>query len=189
MHISLLPPLFDFLMSFLQISPQLIKVKQNSDFRSRGGVMGDKKKCRESIYALCNWSVLNPYTDAKSPPLSRHNRWQDSKLSSGSKVRFARVSGVSSIDLPGTKMRWRRSLLQYSLPGEFPCVSSAKQLGAEGTEPCATLWQSCNTWKQQPCSQVMTNWVENWTNMENVPNKCTNVWWLRLAKQYGYMPE
>lgn len=49
MHISLLPPLFDFLMSFLQISPQLIKVKQNSDFRSRGGVMGDKKNAEKAF--------------------------------------------------------------------------------------------------------------------------------------------
>lgn len=56
------------------------------------------------------------------------------------------------------KMRWRRSLLQYSLPSESPCVSTAKQLGAEDSEPFTTLWRYCNTWKQQPLSQVMTIW-------------------------------
>lgn len=44
MHIPLLPHCFDFLMSLLQISPQLIKVKLNSHFRSRGGVNAGFKK-------------------------------------------------------------------------------------------------------------------------------------------------
>lgn len=77
MHIPLLLPLFDFLMSFLQISPQLIKVKQNSHFRSQGRVMGDVKKMQGKHSCFCNWSVLNPYTFAQNPCLSIHNRWPD----------------------------------------------------------------------------------------------------------------
>lgn len=169
MHIPLLLPLFDFLISFLQISPQLIKVKQNSHFRSQGRVMGGLKKMQGKHSFFCNWSVLNPYTFAQNPCLSIHNRWPDSKLSSGSKVSLTQVSGVSST-CPA-KMRWQRSLLQYSLPSESPCVSTAKQLGAEGTEPLPTLWQYCNTWKQQPHSWVITNWVESWTNMK----KCSQI--------------
>lgn len=92
-------------MSFLQTSPQLIKVKQNSSFQEpRGEDREAGKKCKEGINVLCNWSDLNAYTQAKKnkKTLSRHNRWQDS-LSSGSKVGFDRVSGVSSIDWPGQK--------------------------------------------------------------------------------------
>lgn len=124
-----------------------------------------------SLFYVCISSLvfIYSYTDArKEPPVSRHNRWQDSNLSSGSKVRF---------DLKGhpstgpAKMWWRRSLLQYSLPRESPCVSTAKQLRAEDAEPFTSLWQYCNTWKQQPCSQVMkTNWVESFTNLESTPN-------------------
>lgn len=97
---------------------------------------------------------------SSTPALSRHNRWQESELLSGSKVTLDQVSEVSSIDRPGgkkkKKKRWRRGLFQYSLPSESPCVSTSKQLGAEDTEPFTTLWQYCNTWKQQHHSQAMT---------------------------------
>lgn len=83
MHIPLPPHHFDFLMSLLQISPQLIKVKQNSHFRSRGGVMWASRKCMESITPLpIDFSLNQMQLKKNTPPhFSPCNRCQDSKRS------------------------------------------------------------------------------------------------------------
>lgn len=121
-----------------------------------------------SLFFMCYYFMYECIHRLKKEEkkLGRHNRWQDSNLSSGSKVRFHQVSGVSSIDWPRQKWDDGGVFLQYSLPSESPCVSTAKQLGAEDAEPFTKLWQYCNTWKQQPRSQVMmANWVESCTNL------------------------
>lgn len=103
MHIPLLPHRFDFLMSLLQISPQLIKVKQNSHFRSRGGVMQASRKCMESINAFCNWFALNQMQLKKNTqhtsPHAIGVRTASTRLGA-CQVGFDRVSWVSTIDLP-----------------------------------------------------------------------------------------
>lgn len=88
-------------MSLPQISSQLIKVKQNSHFRSRGGIMRAAGKCMESITALYNWFTLK--SDAVKPKTTSPYAVGVRPMSSqraACQVRFYWVSRVSSIDLP-----------------------------------------------------------------------------------------
>ncbi len=145
-------------MSLLQTSPQLIKVKQNSHFTSRGGVTGDLKKCKEGINVLCNWSIwMNAYTECKKTKIKKTHQTCPDTISdrTATSCLAARSGSIRSLEChPSTgpaKMRWRRSLLRYSLPGESPCVSTAKQLGAEDTEPfTVAILQYLETTTSQP---------------------------------------